>query len=148
MAQYIRDGAGLPSDQIAGVQEGVTVGADPATATIATSRIAVTYEGVISGVADSGTGTINDPYVIENRIFNSLQTDYIRWTDTDADYHVKLKNCILYDANNELIEMNAASASWLTLENCTLYNSSNATGTVEVRYFDNRSGADPIVIAT
>jgi len=119
IAQLIRDSAGVPAGEIVGIPMGVTVGLTDAGALGAAEVGKVFFAGDLSAEAASGTGTENDPWIIENRLFQHMQVrlDNTGWT--------KFRNCLFENGNNMEFLVQPAFIGDLIFENCEFYDTLN-----------------------
>ncbi len=121
LAQSIRDGAGLPSDQTAGLQSGVTCGASGTL----TSKLDVIFdsEALFQSAASSGDGTEGSPYLIEDNEYDGAGTGSTGVTIDHAagTYYVKFRNCNFKRHTAEEVEV--TFGGYVEFENCTFYGS-------------------------
>ncbi len=112
LAQLIRDSAGVPSAEIAGIPMGVTVGLTNAGALSAREETKIFYAGGLAAEASSGTGTENNPWIIENRHFGhgQVRLDNTGWT--------KFRNCLFESGNNMEFFVQHNFVGDLIFENC------------------------------
>jgi hypothetical protein len=122
-AAKIRANAGIPNNVGVGIETGVIVGSDATV--IDSDKITITQLSHIQSVASSGTGTLEDPYIIKDKRFDNSEATPdsvswgILWEDSEATYHVKIVNC---EFTGYLSLINYSAAGNLTIENCTFYN--------------------------
>lgn len=120
-AERIRRNAGVPPGIRLGPKKGAAPGLSDAGALVVQPRIDITAEAVVSGLAASGTGSFDDPYVLQNLdISQDSGTDNfgIRWTDSAADYHIKLVNCRIRGWGVDLVQVSGPSGVTLEALNC------------------------------
>jgi len=127
-AQQIRQNAGVPAGTVVGCESGLTIGLSDAGALADVDRynISAKADCQVGGAhpADSGTGTQVDPFVYADRRWDNSDstTTAFNWNDFDANYHVKLVNCKIYDYTSQNVYVNIDPVnSSLVLENCELY---------------------------
>ncbi len=112
IAQSIRDSAGVPSGETVGIPMGITVGLTNAGILSAREEMKVFYAAGLAAEASSGSGTQNDPWIIENRHFGhcQLRQDNTGW--------VKFKNCLFESGNNMEFFVQPTFIGDVIFENC------------------------------
>lgn len=132
-ANRIRAEAGIPEHETVGIEDdataGLTVDESDLTDEGQDSRIYIGSESDASDEADSGSGTEDDPYVIEEREIygNGDGTGWnegVVWDDPDADYYLKLQNCLIYDWDGEQVASDTGTL--LIVENCKIYHNTDS----------------------
>lgn len=147
-AQAIRDAAGVQSGETLGprVATGHT-GTLTNTDAIANISNATQAQAVFQ---DGGAGTIGDPYLMENRLYDSSGGSTgqpINWTDATATYHLKAINCHFsgYSTATIMRMQNVPGTASIVFENCTFeYGTNSAAGTNGISILT--SGAADITI--
>lgn len=126
LAQSIRDGAGVPASEETGIQSGVTVGLTNAGGLSSGSKLNIANETNIQNIADSGTGTQSDPYIVEDRDYDGGgSTNWgHRFTDSSGDYYIKFRNCWFHDYTSQCLWFDTATNVKIEFENCEFSNSS------------------------
>ncbi len=119
IAQLIRNSAGVPASETVGIPMGVTVGLTNPSALGAAEVGKVFFGGDLAAEAVSGTGTENDPWIIENRLFQHMQVrlDNTGWT--------KFRNCLFENGNNMELLIQPGFIGNLIFENCEFYDTLN-----------------------
>lgn len=112
VAQLIRDKAGIPSGVTVGIPVGITAGLSNAGALAAREENKIFYGGDLATEATSGSGTENDPWIIENRHFGhcQLRLDNSGWT--------KFRNCLFQSGNNMEFYIQHSFIGNIIFENC------------------------------
>lgn len=119
LAQLIRDNAGVPAGEIVGIPMGVTVGLTNAGALGEAEVSKIWFAGDLASEAVSGSGTENDPWIIENRLFQHAQVrqDNTGWT--------KFRNCLFENGDNMEFLVQPGFIGNLIFENCEFYDEEN-----------------------
>lgn len=130
LAQNIRNRAGVPDTQIVGPRYAdALIGVDESVGLTQKDAFAAAdgqTATVFAAQADSGSGTANDPYIIENKLFDSNvdgANQAINWTDdlgNDADSHMLVRNCKFVDYPTVgMLRCQALGSGSITFQNCT-----------------------------
>ncbi len=115
IAQLIRDGAGVPFAEIVGIPVGIIAGLNDLNA-LGPAEIGKNfYGGYFAAESSSGSGTENDPWVIENRLFQTCQirNDNAGWT--------KFRNCLFENGHNIEILIRDTFIGNIIFESCEFY---------------------------
>lgn len=130
-AQAIRDAAGVQSGQTLGPR--YTVGHDSTITLTNTDAIAAITNATQAEAVfqDGGTGTANDPFLMENRRYDSsggITAQPINWTDATATYHLKAKNCHFsgYSIAMVIRVQNVPATASIEFENCSFEYGTNS----------------------
>jgi len=138
-ANVIRANAGLGGVP-AGVAANQSAGLSDPSAPSSQSRITITAESDASGLADSGSGTESDPYIIRDRLLDnsegSLSSGGIYLSDPDASYHVKFVNCEVSGYSTAQIDSDFGTEP--VFESCLIYSGGTTTYGAIVRGGDIR----------
>ena len=120
LAQLIRDRAGVPADKTVGIPMGATVGLSDAGALGSAEVSKVFFGGDLESEAVSGSGVENDPWIIENRLFQHAQVrlDNTGWT--------MFRNCLFENGNNMEFLVQPGFIGNLAFENCEFYDDLSA----------------------
>ena len=127
LANNIKAQAGLPSEQQAGIENGITPGLSNSATLTTGARLHITEELQAQNLASSGSGTQSDPYIVENLDYNGQQnlSWALRFNDPDANYHIKFINCQFYDWTSQNLWFDTWGTGTLTFEQCLFYNTVN-----------------------
>lgn len=129
-AQSIRDNAGVPDSEIAGIQGGVSPGF---TGTLAlTGQTTINNEANVQSISSSGDGSEVSPYIIDLREFNSGNHG-IRFQDSSASYYVTVRNCYFLNHAQRCLWIDQPN---IKIENCKFSNSTANAELVEWRSGD------------
>lgn len=128
--ERIRSMAGIPDEQRVGIRDDKTVGVSDGSSLRRQSGIEIDEESDISSLADGGSGTEDDPYLIESRHLDSSGDSDVgfRWDDPEADYYICLENCEITGYTYQ-VYMNAGST--LAIRRSKVYDSEGASGWLE-----------------
>ena len=112
IAQLIRDNAGIPEGTVVGIPPGEVVGLSDAGALSPREASKIWYTNGLSAEAASGSGTENDPWIIENREIGhgQVRLDNTGWT--------KFRNCLFENGSNMEFFVQGNFVGNLIFENC------------------------------
>lgn len=130
-AQSIRDNAGVPVTEVAGIPPGVDTGVSgPLTAE---RNKTFNDEAALASFASSGSGSVLDPYIIEDLDFDASfggTSTALHFNDPDATYYVKIRNCKFGNYANNYIITNLATP--LEIEHVTFDSNNSISNGIRV----------------
>lgn len=92
IAQAIRNNAGIPATETVGVRG--TPGLTSLGALVDKDGASLANAAAVASYSDSGAGTANDPYIIENKRYDNSETLTVALLLSGTDvYHVTIRNC-------------------------------------------------------
>lgn len=124
LAQSIRDGAGLPASETAGIVG--SVGLTDSGSLTAGSKLAITNETQVQSIASSGSGTEADPYIIEDKDYNGAgATNWgHRFNNGSLNIYIEFQNCRFRNYTSQCLWIDNWGTGKITFRNCEFYNTS------------------------
>ncbi len=130
-AQSIRDNAGVPAAEVAGIPGGVPVGAS-GSLTVERNQT-FSNEAALASFAASGSGSVLDPYIIEDLDFNAATggtSTALHFNDPDGAYYVKVRNCKFGNYTGNYILANLITP--IELENVTFDSATTVSNGIRI----------------
>ena len=128
-AQYIRNYAGVPANETVGIMRNKEPGFKGHLEEAYRIEI-LSYEDA-KLVSSSGSGTTEDPFMIEGKRFNNSENSYdpagIYINDQEGNYFIHINNCEIYGYQGEQIYINFGAK--ILISNSKIY--SNGYGIVQ-----------------
>lgn len=120
-AQFIRDNAGVPKNEITGVQNDKKPGIEGFMED--SERIEILSYNDAESKCSSGSGTRKDPFIIENKRLNNSENSQnpagIYIFDLVGNYNIHIKNCEISGYNYGQIYINIGAD--VIISNCNIY---------------------------
>lgn len=126
-AEWIRLNAGIPAGEVVGLEDGAVAGTGGANTTDV-SRITIESETDAQNASSSGSGTINDPYVIDKKRLDNSEgvtaDGGFYWNDPNAVYYISLEFSEITGYNTGQIAV--INGGGLFVKRSTIYDPSNS----------------------